>query len=188
MNFFSELFRAESPRKFNTRIFGILAALFCLVAFIITKDSEDSYLNISEKESAENVYAAAAELTGTENSPENGIVFFRKYDRNPASLHIINNALSDARVRLCDGLFNKSVIDFYVCAESEVTISVPVGYYEFHAATGEIWLGDDDLFGKETLYFTDASEYGQELGRKATCEFTIDRNFSNMIPIEKDRY
>ena len=188
MHFIKELIKNESPRKTNTRVFGILAAILCLAAFLFTRGNDSSAAKQPDIALSEAVYSAAAELTGTDNSPENGFVFFRKYERNPASLHITNNALSDARIRLCDGLFNKSVMDFYVCAGSEATLSVPVGYYEFHTATGENWVDDTQLFGQSTLFFTDSSEHGQELGRKATCEFTIEKAFSNMIPIEKDRY
>lgn len=183
MSFISELSRAESPRKFNTRIFGVLAVFLCLTGFLagIRLETTDP---VSSQLSSEAIYTAAAALSGTENGPGNGTVFYRKYDRNPASLHIINQAVSDVCVSLSDGLFHKSVLDFYLCAGQELLIDTPVGYFELHISTGSRWENSASLFGPETLRFTDPSEHGQELGRKAICEFTISPGFTNLIPEE----
>ena len=182
MSFFSEFLKTESPRKRNTRIFGILAAVFCLTGFLLTKSSGTEELPVAGKVSAETVFSTASKLSGTENSAGNGEIFFRKYDRNPAVLHVVNKAASDTFISLCDGLFGKSVLKFYLRAGEELTINTPVGYYEFQISTGAEWKNEDELFGSGTLYFTDGSEYGQELGRKKTCEFTIESGFANLIP------
>lgn len=182
MSFISELSRAESPRKFNTRIFGVLAVFLCLAGFLSGSKKSEKTAAVSPELSSEAIFSAAAALSGTENGPGNGTVLYRKYDRNPAALHIENQAASDVCVSLSDGLFHKSVLDFYLCAGQELLIDTPVGYFELHISTGSRWEDSASLFGPETLRFTDPSEHGQELGRKTVCEFTISPGFTNLIP------
>lgn len=181
MSFISKLSRAESPRKFNTRIFGVFAVFLCLAGALAGSRAEKA-APVSPELSSEAVFTAAAALSGTENGPENGTVLYRKYDRNPAALHIVNQAASDVCVSLSDGLFHKSVLDFYLRAGQELLIDTPVGYFELHISTGSRWESSTALFGPETLRFTDPSGHGQELGRKAVCEFTISPGFTNLIP------
>ena len=43
-------------------------------------------------------------------------------------------------------------IKFYVYGESTVEIQIPWGKYTMYYATGETWYGQEELFGKDTVY------------------------------------
>lgn len=45
-----------------------------------------------------------------------------------------------------------SYIKFYVHGESTVEIQIPKGEYRIYYATGENWYGEEELFGKDTVY------------------------------------
>ena len=180
-------------RARNTQIFGIVVAVLCLFGYFLTKDSDRGNIKLdaeskTEAENIESYSETAKNLVTLSGGPESGTEFYRRYENNPAVLHISNSSTADACIRCADGLFNKSVLEFYLRAGEEVTISVPVGYFELHTATGEKWENRDSLFGDNTLYFKDSSEHGQEFGRKKICEFTIEEGFGNLIPISGSKY
>ena len=188
-----KIYRSSSSkemRKANTRIFGIIAALFCLAGYFITRDSTPANNSASTAQNNAGTVCSvsAADIVSVPGGPESGTEFYRKYERNPAVLHITNESSADLYVKCSDGLLNRSVLDFYLRAEEELTISVPVGYFELHIAAGEKWEDAASLFGETTLYFTDGSAHGQEFGRKKTCEFTVASALSNLVPISAERY
>lgn len=45
-----------------------------------------------------------------------------------------------------------SYTKFYVRAGSTVVMNVPLGEYRIYYAAGDSWYGEDDLFGKDTVY------------------------------------
>ena len=178
-----------AKRGRNMRIFGVALAVFCLIGFFMTKDNNSAEIGQSDAPIEASAYSGSAEkLISQSGGPESGIEFYRKYDRNPAAFHIVNESAADVCIRCADGLFNRSVLSFYLRANDELTISVPVGYFELHIAAGEKWEGAEALFGSRTLFFKDPSEHGQEFGRKKTCEFTIEEGLKNLIPISEDYY
>lgn len=177
----------KEQRRKNTRIFSGLAFLVLLVLFAVTgsKTRSAGVENVQEPNAGRNVVSAPVTKPG---GPESGTVFFRKYERNPAVFHVVNNTTADVCARCADGLFNSSVVNFYLRAGEEITLEVPVGYYEFHLATGEQWIDAEHLFGEETLYLTDTLRNGLEFGRKRICEFVIEPGFSNMKELTKEQY
>lgn len=177
----------RSTRRNNTRIFGVFAVIICLLGFFLSNAKDKKSTNLSTAEVNVN-YEYAASLIASGDGPENGTIFYRKYKTNPAFLHIVNRSKADACIQCTDGLLNNGVIQFYVRAENEVTIKVPVGYFELHFAIGENWIDQNNLFGETTVFFSDSSRYGQEFSRKKICEFTIEPSVSNLVPIEKSRY
>lgn len=178
-----------AKRGRNMRIFGIALAVFCLIGYFMTKDNNPGGIMQSDAETDVSAYSGLAEnLISQPGGPESGTEFYRKYDRNPAALHIVNESAADVCIRCADGLFNRSVLTFYLRANDELTISVPVGYFELHIATGKEWGDPEEFFGSQTLFFKDSSEHGQEFGRKKTCEFTIEEGLKNLIPISADYY
>lgn len=52
-----------------------------------------------------------------------------------------------------------SYLKFYVDAGSSVELLVPLGTYEVYYATGEIWYGENHLFGTETAYYKCDGEF-----------------------------
>ena len=174
----------KQQRQKNTRIFAAVVAVICLIAFFAGKNTG------SEKtaDTALPDYSGkAASLVTVEGGPESGVIS-RTYESNPATLHIVNGTTADVFAKCADGLFNKSVISFYLRAGEELTISVPVGYFELHLASGEKWESESDLFGESTLYFTDTTGNGLEFGRKKVCEFTVEPGFANMKQLQKNRF
>ena len=172
-------------RRNNTRIFGVVAAVFCLIGFFIMSYRESTPVEPAREE-ASTEYVIS--MVSDQNGPESGTVLYRKYKTNPALFHIVNKTNADTCIRCCDGLLNRAVIQFYVRAQEEATIEVPVGYFELHLAMGKTWRNQEELFGEETVFFSDSSKYGQEFGRKKTCEFVIEPDLSNLVTMPKDRY
>lgn len=60
-------------------------------------------------------------------------------------------------------------IKFYVHGNSTVDIQIPKGEYEIYYATGDTWYGEEELFGKDTVYkkcdttFSFYDDFGQPL-------------------------
>jgi len=173
----------KNDKQVNTRIFGVIL-LAVLILMLIFGKGETKTPTPEQIEQTNRV----AEIVTVNSGPESGTVFYLKYDRNPAKFHLINNTTADVCVRCPEGLFNRSVINFYLRAGEEVTLDVPVGYYELHVATGEEWVNEEKYFGENTLYFKDTLSNGLEFSRKKTCEFTIEEGFKNMVSIEKEQY
>ena len=123
----------NARRKNNTRIFGILVAVLCLIGFFVTKQNEKN--TIEQTYSVENnKYEDIHSLVSDNNGPESGTILFQKYKSNPAKLHVINDSEADVCIKCNDGLLNRNVIQFYVRAKDEARVEVPVGYFELHAA------------------------------------------------------
>ena len=175
--------KKEQQQRFkNTRIFGAIAAILLLAALIVTKTKENNAdPTLSETPSPLLLVTEA-------HGPESGTVFYRKYEKNPAALHISNNTTADICAKCSDGLFNSAVICFYLRAGEDITLEVPVGYFELHAAAGESWDDEESLFGEDTVYYKDTLQNGLEFGRKKTCEFTIESGFVNMERLEAKDY
>lgn len=173
----------KNNRQVNTRIFGLalLAAILLILVFNRGEVPDSAPTQIEHNEKTEKIVTE-------KGGPESGTVFYLKYDNNPAVFHLVNKTTADVCVRCPEGLFNRSVINFYLRAGEEVTLSVPVGYYELHIATGEKWVDSEKLFGENTLYFRDILSNGLEFSRKKTCEFTIEEGFVNLIGIAKEQY
>ena len=173
----------RNNRQVNTRIFGLF--LLLAIGLILVFGREDSPRPApTQTEHSEKIEKIVTEKGG----PESGTVFSLKYDRNPASFHLTNQTSADVCVRCSDALFNRSVICFYLRAGEDVTLAVPVGYFELHAAAGEKWENSEKLFGDNTRYFKDTLPNGVEFSRKKTFEFIIEEDFANLIPITKEEY
>lgn len=170
----------KNDRQVNTRIFGLvlLAVLFLVLIFGRGEVSDSASVPAD----------AMGKIVTEKGGPESGTVFYLKYDKNPAVFHLTNKTTADVCVRCPEGLFNRSVINFYLRAGEEVTIDVPVGYYELHIATGEKWEDSEKLFGEKTLYFKDTLSNGLEFSRKKNCEFTIEEDFANLKSMSKEEY
>ena len=53
-----------------------------------------------------------------------------------------------------DNVYNSSNdFAFYVVAGSSATVNAPSGTYDFYYATGDIWYGKEQKFGKDTNYY-----------------------------------
>jgi len=178
----------RQQRRKNTRIFGAIAVVMLLAAFALTGTGTPSTGAGNGSDQVSPMMEAAATLVKKQGGLESGTVFYRKYEKNPAVFHVVNNTTADVCARCADGLFNSSVINFYLRAGEEVTLDVPVGYYEFHIATGEQWVDENQRFGENTLYLTDTLQNGLEFGRKRTCEFVIEPGFRNMKELSKEHY
>ena len=134
-------------RKKNTRAFGIIAAILCLIGFFMTKYKESKPIE-STLDKSDTSYVIS--MVSDPNGPESGTVFYRKYKTNPALLHIINKTGADTCIRCADGLLNR--------------------------------------IGEKTMFFSDSSKYGQEFGRKKTCEFVIESDLENLKPLKIDQF
>ena len=172
-------------RNKNTRVFGIIAAILCLIGFFMTKFKESKPIE-STLDKSDTSYVIS--MVSDPNGPESGTVFYRKYKTNPALLHIINKTGADTCIRCADGLLNRAVLQFYLRAQEETTIEVPVGYFELHFAFGKSWVNQEELFGEKTMFFSFLSKYGQEFGRKKTCEFVIESDLENLKPLKIDQF
>ena len=174
-------------RRKNRRVFGFVGIILCLIGLFFAKTGKKEEITIEGADGGID-YQYIASLVSDGSGPESGTVFFRKYKTNPAVLHIWNKATLDACIQCSDGLLNKSVVQFYIRAGEEADIEVPVGYFELHVAMGETWMNEDNLFGENTLFFSDLSKYGQEFNRKKICEFAIEESLNNLRPITKEKY
>ena len=170
----------KNDRQVNTRIFGLVLLALLLIVLISGKGKAPAPAPVPIEQTEK--------LITGEGGPESGTVLYLKYDKNPAAFHLVNKTTADVCVRCPEGLFNRSVINFYLRAGEEVTLSVPVGYYELHVATGEKWEDSEKLFGENTLYFKDTLSNGLEFSRKKTCEFTIEEGFANLESMSKEEY
>ena len=170
----------KNDRQVNTRIFGLVLLAGLFLALIISKGESTDPASVPAE--------ALQKIVTEKGGPESGTVFYLKYDKNPAVFHLTNKTSADVCVRCPEGLFNRSVINFYLRAGEEVTLNVPVGYYELHIATGEKWDDGEKLFGENTLYFKDTLSNGLEFSRKKNCEFTIEEGFANMKSLSKEEY
>ncbi len=81
---------------------------------------------------------------------------------DPVSLYCSAPVGSYEQIRF-KHLAGGSIIKFYAHGESTVEIQIPLGEYEIYYATGETWYGEEEAFGKDTIY--------------SKCEGTFD--FSN---------
>ena len=63
-------------RKKNTRVFGIIAAILCLIGFFMTKFKESKPIE-STLDKSDTSYVIS--MVSDPNGPESGTVFYRKY-------------------------------------------------------------------------------------------------------------
>lgn len=180
-------YTGQDARRRNRRILGFAVIFLCLMGLLLTRTGKQEESN-PEITTGETSYSDVSSLISDGSGPETGTVFYRKYKTNPASLHIANESTADACIQCADGLFNRGVIQFYVRAGEETAVDVPVGYFELHIAIGETWVNEEELFGENTMFFSDSSKYGQEFSRKKPCEFVIRETLDNLIPIPREKY
>lgn len=180
--FFRNSRAEQAQRRKNTRFFGVVAALAILLGFIVSGARDEKSETDTKK--PERIVELVSDTAG----PKSGTEFFRKYERNPAVLHIENKSSADVYARCADALFNNSVLNFYLKAGEEIDIAVPVGYFELHVAAGESWLNEQELFGETTVFLGDTLQNGLEFSRKKTCEFTIEAGFSNMQELSENEF
>lgn len=70
---------------------------------------------------------------------------------DPIQLYIESDATSFEKTR-AEMNADYTYLKFYAVAGSAVDIPVPLGEYEIYYATGDVWYGEGDLFGADTVY------------------------------------
>lgn len=100
--------------------------------------------------------------------PENGhIKRHKKFSRDTvmAPLEIKTEFGENYFVKLKDSYSKNTIITIFIKGGNSVTVDVPIGSYDFvYASGGDIWFGEQHLFGKQTGYST----------IDTTLEFTYD--------------
>jgi hypothetical protein len=84
--------------------------------------------------------------------PHNGKEWSYTNAAKPATLKV--NASGDANffVKLAYPSSTSPVMTMFVRAGKTAQMNVPLGTYEFRYATGDVWYGEQRLFGQETIY------------------------------------
>lgn len=82
--------------------------------------------------------------------PRNGKVFYKKFSSSHHQLKVIGGS-TDMCIKLTRLEDNKSAM-FYVRAGEKVTLDISDGEYQVEYAMGSDWYGEEEMFGKSTLY------------------------------------
>ena len=134
-----------------TGLFLFLAVLFVVFACIFVSLRPV----IANFESAVLQYFADFEDSTLNDLPENGQIFYR---RSPINYHFAHCRIKAPEsghyyVKLKDHETGLDVVSFFVRSDHTANIEIPSGTFDVFFAAGEIWYGEDKLFGEETVYF-----------------------------------
>lgn len=161
----------------------LIFLLFCISAFILSacgsRSYEDGYADGYDAgyQAAAKLYQSSNSPTiSSEKSedhitePKNGYVFQEIPDcdylaplsietvgssgyyfvLDPIALYSPSEFISSEYAKI---IAMNSYIRLYIHGGSSIDIDVPLGEYEIFYATGDSWLGEDELFGPDTRYY-----------------------------------
>lgn len=174
------------PFRLTVAVIGITAAV-CIAAGVIsfkTMPEAGESPAVSPRPTVTPPAVKIEETVETEN-PESGTVFYRKYYDNPAFLTVDNASSSDMFVKLRDRK-GKVALIFYLRANDTVSVSAPVGTYEYICAFGKEWQNEEDYFGENTKFRKSKEICSFSWG--STCEISVSRNASELLDVSRSEF
>lgn len=146
-----------AAKKKKRKAFWIILALALvawLVVFAVMFNEEDTGSNKDN-----------TMLLDPVEEPESGTILFGKKVYNEAKLEVTAPENSACVVKVKDSQGN-DILSFYIRAGDTVTMGVASQKINVCWATGEVWYGEEYLFGEETHYSKDNESYTLKDGDK----------------------
>lgn len=132
----------------NKVILAVVVVALAIMAFFV-----GAFLSIQGRTPATD----SALQHGT-TEPKNGEVFLFPDEHPSAVLDIKTDHGEKMYFVLCSKTSGKAAVSFYVHAGNDVSIWLPAGEYDIYYASGEKWIGEAELFGEDTKYFSICTE------------------------------
>jgi hypothetical protein len=130
--------------------------------------------------------------------PANGVLHARKGSTGVARLGIVTPSDSHYLIKFVSEDSKKREIVFFVRADSDFEGKVPLGKYRIVGVHGATWLGEQDYFGDESVFFKLRTKDQEEVfsfwkdkttthGRKFTFKKVVDGNIGTP-PIDRAEF
>lgn len=151
-----------------------VVAIVAIVALAITTFFVGAFHSTEQREPATDTTL----WSGNTEPANGGIILFP--DEHPSAwLDVKTDYGERMYFVLCSRASGKTVTSFYIHAGNEISVRVPAGEYDIYYASGEKWIGEAELFGKDTRYFSICGEIA--LGYYQTHNLDL-RSSSSLCP------